>query len=164
MLGGIEVREFSASQFGTRAAPVVEASLIYTPTGLTTITGSARREIEDPQTEGTAGYTFTTLGVVVDHELRRNILLQGRANFQAAEFLQGNSTSTSYTLGAGVNWLVNRRVRLSADYDATQQNGSSNTQFVLPQQGSVLTTTQTNTLTSGNYNRNVFLLGLHFSL
>ena len=101
VLGGIEVREFSASQFGTRAAPVVEASVIYTPTGLTTVTGSARREIEDPQTEGTAGYTFTTLGVVVDHELRRNILLQGRANFQAAEFLQGNSTSTSYTLGAG---------------------------------------------------------------
>jgi len=165
ILGGVEVREFEASQFGTRVAPVVEASVIYTPTGLTTITGSARRAIEDPQTEGTAGYTFTTVGVVVDHEYRRNILLQGRANFQAAEFLGSSSTSSSYTLGAGVNWLVNRRLRLSADYDATQQSGSgSSTAVAIPQQGLTLTTTQANSLTSGNYSRNVFLLGFHLSL
>ena len=164
VLGGIEVREFAAAQFGTRVAPVLEASVIYTPTGLTTITGSARREIEDPQTEGVAGYTYTTVGVVVDHEFRRNILLQGRANFQSAEFLQGNSSSTSYSLGAGVNWLVNRRVRLSADYDATQQNGSNNATFVVSQQQSTLTTSPTTTLTSGSYNRNVFLLGFHLSL
>ena len=164
ILGGVEVREFTASQFGTRVAPVFEASVIYTPTGLTTVTGSARRAIEDPQSEGVAGYTYTTVGVVLDHEYRRNILLQGRANFQAAQFLQGSGTSTSYTLGAGVNWLVNRRVRLSADYDATQQNGSGNTTVALSQQGTALTTTQTNSITSGNYNRNVFLLGFHLAL
>ncbi len=164
VLGGVEVREFAAAQFGTRVAPVLEASVIYTPTGLTTLTGSARRAIEDPQSEGVAGYTFTTVGLVVDHEYRRNILLQGRANFQAAQFLEGSGTSTSYTLGAGVNWLVNRRVRLSADYDATQQNGSNNASLVLPQQGSTLTTGQTNILTTGNYSRNVFLLGFHLAL
>lgn len=164
VLGGVEVREFASSQFGTRTAPVVEASVIYTPTGLTTVTGSVRREIEDPQSEGVAGYTYTTVGVVLDHEYRRNILLQGRANFQAAEYLQGNGTSTSYTLGAGVNWLVNRRVRLSADYDATQQTGSNNAVFAVPQVGNTLTTPQVNAFTSGSYNRNVFLLGLHLAL
>lgn len=165
VLGGVEVRQFTASQFGTRVAPVVEAGVIYTPTGLTTVTGSVRREIEDPQTEGTAGYTYTTVGVVVDHEVRRNVLLQGRANFQAAQFLQGSSTSTSYTLGAGVNWLLNRRVRLSADYDITQQNGSNDANnTTLAQQGTTLSTAQTNTITSGTYNRNVFLLGFHLAL
>ena len=164
VLGGVEVRDFDASQFGTRVAPILEASLIYTPTGLTTVTGTARRQIEDTQSEGTAGYTFTYVGFVVDHELKRNILLQGRANFQAAQFLQGGGTSTSYTLGAGVNWLVNRRIRLSADYDATQQNGSNNSTFSLTQQSTTLTTTQLNTITSGNYSRNVVLLGFHLSL
>jgi len=167
VLGGVEVRQFTASQYGTRAAPVLEASVIYTPTGLTTVTGSARREIEDPQSDGVAGYTLTNLGVVVDHELKRNILLQGRANFQAAQFLQGNGTTTSYTLGAGVSWLVNRRVRLSADYDATQQSGSNNTVIALSQQGGTLVTTQTvqaNAITTGNYSRNVVLLGFHLAL
>ena len=165
LLGGVEVRQFNASQFGTRVAPILEASVIYTPTGLTTVTGSARRQIEDTQAEGTAGYTFTTVGLVVDHELQRNILLQGRANFQAAQFLQGNGTSTSYTLGAGVNWLVNRRVRLSADYDATQQSGSNSGVLSLAQQTTTLSTAQANsTITTGNYSRNVVLLGFHLSL
>ena len=164
VLGGVEVREFAAAQFGTRVAPILEASVIYTPTGLTTVTGSARRAIEDPQTEGVSGYTLTNLGLVVDHEFRRNILLQGRANFQTAEYLQGGGTTSSYTLGAGISWLVNRRVRLSADYDATQQNGSSNATSAVLQQGNILTTTQINTLTSGSYSRNIFLLGFHLAL
>lgn len=164
VLGGVEVRDFQAAQFGTRVAPVAEASVIYTPTGLTTITGSVRREIEDPQSEGVAGYTYTTVGAVVDHELKRNILLQGRANFQAAQYLQGNGSTTSYTLGAGVNWLVNRRVRLSADYDATQQNGSNNATFIGIQQVNTSVGQRVSSLTTGSYNRNVVLIGLHFAL
>jgi len=164
VLGGVEVRDFAASQYGTRAAPILDASVIYTPTGLTTITGSARRVIEDPQTEQVAGYTFTTLGLVVDQEVRRNVLLQGRANFQAAEFLQGGSSATSYTLGGGVSWLVNRRVRLSADYDFTQQNGSNSTNVAILQQTPTLSTAQVNSITSGTYNRNVLLFGVHLGL
>lgn len=174
VLGGVEVREFAASQYGTRAAPVAEANVIYTPTGLTTLTGFVRRQIEDPQSEGTAGYTFTTTGLVVDHEYRRNILLQGRGSFQAAEYFQGTGTTTSYTLGGGLNWLVNRRVRLSADYDFTQQSGPGNatvvgTQVVNSplspsQQAGTPLGQQLNTLTTGSYNRNVLLFGVHLSL
>ncbi len=174
ILGGVEVRDFAASQYGTRTAPVAEANVIYTPTGLTTLTGFVRRQIEDPQSEGTAGYTFTTTGLVVDHELRRNVLLQGRGSFQAAEYFQGTGTTTSYSLGGGANWLVNRRVRLSADYDFTQQSGPGNatvvgTQVVnsplsLNQQVSTPVGQQLNTLTTGSYNRNVLLFGIHLSL
>lgn len=174
ILGGVEVRDFAASQYGTRTAPVAEANVIYTPTGLTTLTGFVRRQIEDPQSEGTAGYTFTTTGLVVDHELRRNVLLQGRGSFQAAEYFQGTGTTTSYSLGGGANWLVNRRVRLSADYDFTQQSGPGNatvvgTQVVnsplsLNQQVSTSVGQQLNTLTTGSYNRNVLLFGIHLSL
>ncbi len=174
LLAGAEVRAFASSQFGTRAAPIAEANVVYTPTGLTTVTGFVRRQIEDVQSEGTAGYTFTTTGLVVDHELRRNILLQGRASFQAAEFFQSTGTTTSYTLGGGANWLVNRRLRLSADYDFTQQSGPGNATVVGTQlvntplsPGQQLATPagqQLNTLTTGSYNRNVLLFGVHLAL
>ncbi len=174
LLAGVEVRNFASSQFGTRTAPIAEANVIYTPTGLTTLTGYVRRQIEDVQTEGTAGYTFTTTGIVVDHELKRNILLQGRGSFQAAEFFQSTGTTTSYTLGGSVNWLVNRRLRLSADYDFTQQSGPGSTTVVgtqivttplTPSQQVITPAGQTlNTLTTGNYNRNVLLFGIHLSL
>ncbi len=174
LLGGVEVRAFESSQYGTRTAPIAEANVIYTPTGLTTLTGYVRRQIEDVQSEGTAGYTFTTTGLVVDHELKRNILVQGRGSFQAAEYFQSTGTTTSYSLGGGVNWLVNRRVRLSADYDFTQQSGPGNatvvgTQVVNTplsptQQAGTPFGQQLNTLTTGNYNRNVLLFGLHLAL
>ena len=175
LLAGVEVRTFESSQYGTRTAPIAEANVIYTPTGLTTVTGFVRRQIEDVQSEGTAGYTLTTTGLVVDHELKRNILLQARGNFQAAEFFQATGTTTSYTLGGGVNWLVNRRVRLSADYDFTQQSGPGNTTVVgsqvlntplslSQQQLGVVPGQQLSTLTTGNYNRNVLLFGLHLAL
>ena len=174
LLAGVEVRDFTSSLYGTRTAPIAEANVIYTPTGLTTLTGYVRRQIEDVQSEGTAGYTFTTAGVVVDHELKRNILLQGRGNFQAAEYFQSTGTTTSYTLGGGVNWLVNRRLRLSADYDFTQQSGPGNaavvgTQVVntplSPSQQVITPVGQLlNTLTTGSYNRNVLLFGVHLAL
>ncbi len=174
LLGGVEVRDFQSSVYGTRTAPIAEANVIYTPTGLTTLTGYVRRQIEDAQAEGTAGYTLTTTGVVVDHELQRNVLLQGRGSFQAAEYFQSTGTTTSYTLGGGVNWLVNRRLRLSADYDFTQQSSPGNTTVVGTQVvTSPLSTTQQlitptsqalNTLTTGNYNRNVLLFGIHLAL
>jgi hypothetical protein len=154
LLGGWEVREFDASQFGTSATPVVAASVIWTPTGLTTVTGTVRREILDPQSEQPAGYTYTTLRLVVDHELKLNVLLQGRGSFQSASYLQGGGSTTSYSLGAGVTWLLNQRVRLSADYDFTQQTGPSN----------AAGTAGLNALTAGNYSRNIMLVGLHFAL
>ena len=174
LLAGVEVRDFAASQYGTRTAPIAEANVIYTPTGLTTLTGYVRRQIEDVQSEGTAGYTFTTTGLVVDHEIQRNVLLQGRGSFQAAEYFESTGTTTSYTLGGGVNWLVNRRLRLSADYDFTQQSGPGNatvvgTQVVntplsSTQQAGISLGQQLNTLTTGNYNRNVLLFGIHLAL
>ena len=156
LLVGAELREFESARYGTRAGPIAEASVIWTPTGLTTVTGSVRRAIEEPQTELTSGYTASTFRVTVDHELQRNVLLQGRGVFQAIEYLQGNQSTTSYSVGGGANWLVNRRLRLSADYDFTQQSGSTNptgANLLLP-----------NTLTTGNYNRNVFLVGFHLAL
>lgn len=174
LLGGVEVRAFQSSVYGTRTAPIAEANVIYTPTGLTTLTGFVRRQIEDVQTDGTAGYTFTTTGLVVDHELQRNVLLQGRGTFQAAEYFQSTGTTTSYTVGGGVNWLVNRRLRLSADYDFTQQSGPGSTTVIgtqvatTPLNTSQQLTTSTgqalNTLTTGNYNRNVLLFGIHLAL
>lgn len=42
------------------------------------------------------------------------MLLHGAAGLQRADFLQGGGAQTSYTLAAGVTWLMNRRMRLSA--------------------------------------------------
>ena len=122
LLAGFERRSFEAAQFPTTTTPVAEASVIWLPTGLTTVTASLSRTIADATTADSGGYTYTTAGLVIDHELRRNVLLQGRSQFQLAEYTQGG-TQDSMTFGAGVTWLLSPRVRVSGDYDFTHQGG-----------------------------------------
>ena len=169
LLVGLERRQFQAASFSTHTAPIIQGDVFWTPTGRTTLTGSVRRQIEDPEAELASGYTFTSVGLTVDHELYRNILLQGRATFLAADYLSGGGGSAaSYSGGGGVSWLINRRLRLSADYDFTRQvgtNGSVNISTVnQPLLATANDTGLLNNFTSGSYTRNVFLLGLHLRL
>ncbi len=175
LLAGVEHRAFASAAFKSRTSPVLQAGVIWTPTGLTTVTGTASRTIEDVSAEGTAGFIYNDVGLVVDHEYLRNVLLQGRAGFQAAEYLGGGS-STSYTVGAGVTWLLNRHMRLSANYDYTDQHGSGGTVNPGVPTPAVLNTggivssgltggaLNPNTLTSGSYTQSLFLLSLHLAL
>lgn len=128
LLLGAELRDFEASRYGTRFAPVFEGSVTYTPTGLTTVTASVRRAMEDTQAEGSSGYTFTGVSVVVDHEYRRNLLLQARSAFQAVDYFQGLGSSLAYSFGAGATWLVNNRLSLFATYQFTRQDSSGRRQ------------------------------------
>ena len=48
VLVGAEIRHFAAAQFKTRVAPIASAAAIWTPTGLTTVTATLQRTIEDP--------------------------------------------------------------------------------------------------------------------
>jgi hypothetical protein len=153
LLAGVELSTFSAAQYSTTTSPVMEGSFIWTPTGLTTLTGSLYRFIQPPQSAGTNGFVLTSARLVVDHELRRNILLQGRGSAQAAQYLQGG-TQTNFTFGGGISWLLNRNVRLSLDYDAIKQSGT--TGFSTP--------SNPNTVTLGEYNQSLVALTLHMGL
>ena len=167
LLAGGEFRRYQSSVYGNHTAPVLQADVIWTPTGLTTVTGFVRREIEDPQSELTSGYNYTTVSLTVDHELRRDILLQGRGTFQAGDYFNGGGSSTAYTGGASVSWFLNRRLRLSGDYDFTRQVGSNGSAFVSTSNLPTATLTpaeQLNTLTSGSYSRSVLLFGVHIGL
>ena len=156
VLVGVESRFFSSSSFGSHTAPIVAAEAIWTPTGLTTVTGSLARTIEDPAAEGTAGYVYTNARLVVDHELLRNVLLQGRTGYEIASYLQGGSSQNAFTVGGGVTWLLNRNLRLSLDYDFTDQTSGTPTTFNgIP---------NATTVGTGAFSRNLALLTLRFAL
>jgi len=154
ILIGVEYRHFQSPQFSDRTAPIAEASAIWTPTNLTTVTGILSRTIEDTAAQGSAGYTYSTARVIVDHEYRRNIMWQGRAMTQVAEYLQGG-TQTNFSVGTGVTWLINRNLRLSVDYDFTTQSGSNSATFIQPNLTAINT---------GGYDRHLFLVTMRFAL
>ena len=116
---------------------------------MTTLTATLTRSIEDAAQEGIVGYTYTSARLVLDHEYLRNVLLQVSAGMHSVpNFLQGGGQASDYSVGAGVTWLVNRNMRLSATYDFTDQRGSSSPTL----------------LTTGNYTRSIGLLTLRFGM
>lgn len=131
VLVGGEFRRFDAAQYGSRVSPVFEASVIYTPTELTTLTGTFRRAVEDPEAEGTSGYTTTGVSLRVDHELRRNVLLDATALYRSVNYFQDLGSTNAYSIGGGVTWLIDPHLSAFATYRYTRQDGSSQRPVVL---------------------------------
>lgn len=129
VLGGYEVRTFSNSAYKTISSPVLEASAIWSPTSLTTLTGTVARRIQDTSDESTAAFTQTSILLTVDHELLRNVLLRGKGGIYIGEYEQNAGTDqTLYTAGASVTYLANRYLRATAAYDfMTRQSSGGGT-------------------------------------
>jgi hypothetical protein len=125
-LVGYEVRDFNSAAYKAHSAPIAEANVIWQPTGLTTVTGKVLRTIEDAADESVSGYDYTSARLSVDHEYARDILLSGYLAAQRADYLQTPNNETYYGAGAGVTWLINRHVRVTATDDVTQREASSN--------------------------------------
>lgn len=168
ILAGFENHVYQNSAYRSRDVPVAQASVIWTPTGLTTVTATALRRIEESNDDTTGGFTFNTGQVVVDHEYLRNILLQGSGGVQYAQYEQGGGTQTIYSAGAGATWLINRNMRLTARYDFSSSSSSSAVGVVAPQIG--FTTLGTGLVgvngqfTSGRYTQNIYMLQLRVAL
>lgn len=155
-LVGIEVREFDAAQFHTRVAPIARAAAIWTPDGLTTVTATLLRTIENPTQAETSGYAYTATELRVDHEYARNLLLDAKVGSELASYLQNGGTQAAIYAGTGATWLLNRHMRVGVSYTYTTQNGLSHT---TPVGGGLVATTSTS-----GYNQNLALVTLYIGL
>ena len=110
------------SGFGYRA------KLEWFPSQLTTVTATAARSVEDSGFIGGGGYLFTDLGVQVDHELFRNVILTGQFSWTKSEYefqAPGASREDDRSLIAvSATWLVNRRVGLNVGFSHLNQDSS----------------------------------------
>ena len=125
LLAGWEERRFAAAVYGSHAAPITEAQLVWTPAGMTTVTTTLSRRIEDAATEGVAGFTATAARLRIDHEARRNLLLSLSAGVETAQFTEGGGHETGTELGASLTWLLNRRLRVTAAERFTALHGAA---------------------------------------
>lgn len=155
-LVGIEVRQFDAAQFHSRVAPIARAAVIWTPTGLTTVTATLLRAIEDPNQAATSGYAYTATELRVDHEYAPNLILHATVGGEFASYLQNGGTQAAFHTGVGATWLLNRHMRLGVSYTYTTQNSFG---YQAPLDGGLAT----RSIGTG-YDQNLILLSLHVGL
>lgn len=148
VLAGAQHRGFAAAAYRPQTAAIAEAELAWQPTGMTTVALRVDRSIEDAAQEGVAGFTRTSASLSLDHELRRDLLLNFGAGVQHADFPQNSARLDAYTLHAGATWLAGRHLRVSATFDRIAQHGGAAPALPL----------------SGSFTRNRLLLLLRLGL
>lgn len=87
------------------------------PTQLTTVTLTGSRSVEDASMPGASTYLSTNVGLRVDHELMRNIILTGTATYGDDDYRGIDRQDTRYGAGVGANYLMNRNVGLNLSYN-----------------------------------------------
>ncbi len=148
LLGGVEYRAAGGSGIASQIAGILEADVIWSPSGLTTLRAAINRGIEDAAQTGLSSFTYTSATLTMDHELFRNVLLNGAATARQASYNQTGGEQRGLALGLGATWLIDRNFRLSVSYDFADVRN-----FHLPS-GTV----------AGNYARDLTLLTLRIGL
>lgn len=104
--------------FGARA------QVEWFPTQLTTVTFTGSRTIEESASPGSAGYTSANVGVKVDHELMRNVILTGNVS-QGKDDYQGITREDDrFNAGVGATYLLNRHVGVTVAYSHMDMDSS----------------------------------------
>jgi hypothetical protein len=109
----------------------VEGNASWFVTQLTTVTGSASRRVVDPGLLAAAGATQTDVTLRIDHELRRNWLVNASVGLSDFEYENINRTDERTRLTLGTEWKLNRNASLNGafeyvDQDSNQQPFSEN--------------------------------------
>ena len=129
-LVGAEHRSFSARGFSSADTPTAEIDAVWTPTQLDSITLSAFRRLDDPESPFARNQTITFGLLQYDHELTRSLYLHaegalGESNSQSNSGGR-NPDQTQYRFGARVTWRVNRNLSTSLNYGFNHSHSSSN--------------------------------------
>lgn len=127
------------------------ASLRWNVTELTTITGKLNRSIQRAPVIGAAGIVSTQASLMADHELRRNIILQGGLTYVVGTYSGLSRQNKRIGANASVRYLINRNLTATLSDNFSHQSTGDDSS--LP-----------NDFIGQPYSRNTILLALTFQL
>jgi hypothetical protein len=123
-------QSYQASQFGNIGGVDFGAKVVWNVTQLTSIGAYVGRTVEDINTavlagvDNSPGFLATTAGVSIDHELLRNLLLNGTLAYTNDAFENITRTDNVYSGTAGVKYLLNRHLYVGANYTYLRVNSN----------------------------------------
>lgn len=100
------------------------ANVNWFVTPLTTVRFEAASTIEETISAGASGYTDNSVGLRVDHELMRNVILGGNVSFANQDYEGIARNDDVVRAGLGVDYLLNRNFSLRLGYDYTDRDSN----------------------------------------
>jgi len=100
------------------------ASLNYYPTQLLTVGLKGETTINDSGVLITPAYVADSVGLQVDYEVLRNLIVTGVADYSRDDYQDIDRTDDRYGIGATATYLLNRRAGISLTYSQLTQDSS----------------------------------------
>lgn len=124
---GYEEREYDDSRFSNADGPIFGGDLTWNATGLTTVTFAAHRGIDNTTIVGASGITKSVIGVGVDHELLRNLIISVDADFMNDDFDGISREDDALGFSVGGRYLMNRYALVDFGYSYLDRDTSPST-------------------------------------
>jgi len=117
-------QEYDAVAVGAVDGLGVRGRVQWFPTQLTTATFTMSRQAQETDLSAVGSAVSTNVGVQVDHELRRDLILTGRVGTGSYDFRGFDRTDDRVEAGVGATYLINRKASISVNYDYTDSQSS----------------------------------------
>jgi len=99
----------------------IDGNVKWSPTRLTTVTFRANREVRESAVENSGGYLFTSTGVDVNHQWRRNVTLSGGLTLGGSDYQNINRTDRRLSVTTAVAYSLNRFAAIRGFYTYEDQ-------------------------------------------
>lgn len=123
--GGYQNRRYEDGRLKDLRGFVGDASILWSPTALTTVTLRGTAELGDTTIAGSSGTTVRRATLEVAHALRRNFTITGFTNFSRTEY-EGQGLREDYTnIGAQLEYKLTRTFAIRASFTHEMLNSSA---------------------------------------
>lgn len=95
---------------------LIDGSIAWVPTALTTVRLNARSALQETNLSGASGVLTRSVGVAVEHALRRNVLLTARATVERLDYRGIGRIDDAVTLALEGEYRLNRSLSLIGSF------------------------------------------------
>lgn len=100
------------------------ASVDWFVTPLTTVRFETAATVEETTTPGASGYMDQSVGLRIDHELMRNVILGARVSYTNLDFEGIGRSDDIIRAGLGVDYLLNRNFSIGLGYSFADRDSN----------------------------------------
>jgi len=115
-------QEFDQDVYGKVDGFGARALIEWFPTQLTTVTATGSRTVEDSAIIGSGGYLSTAVGLQIDHEVLRNVIVGGALSYSEDDYEGIDRNDDRFMGSVSATYLVNRRLGVSLAATHMEQN------------------------------------------
>ncbi|MFC7051926.1 outer membrane beta-barrel protein [Hansschlegelia quercus] len=103
---------------------LIDGAVIWSPSALTTVTGSAKTALQETTLAGSGGVLVRSFGLAVEHRLRRNFIVTARADYERSRYRGIGRIDDGVTLALETEYRLSRSLSLISSVSHERLNSS----------------------------------------